>query len=342
MSEHIGNDCSPGDNLKPATIMRNVYGVFPSFAMLAGMQLDVFTHLKDVPMEAKSLADSLGVQEDKLSPLLYSLVVAGLLEVENKKFSNTSEAARFLVRGFPDYMGELSGFYKMLWQNSLHSAESIRTGQPQAKHDFQNLSEEELVEFFRRQIPSSRNGGKDIAEKLDFSPFKSLLDAGGGSGGVAMAICTKYPHLKATVADLPKVASLAEGFIAEAGLSGRISVSATDLCSNPPDGKYDVAVLRAVIQTLSKEEALAVLKHVGQSMVPGGRMFIFGIILDNSCLGPPASLAFAQVFLNTYDHGQAYTEKEYQEMLIKAGFTDITVQHNVLVDGMGLVSAIKQ
>jgi len=108
MSERVGSGCSHGENLKPATIMRNVYSVFPSFAMLAGMQLDVFTHLKDGPMEAKTLASSLGVQEEKLSPLLYSLVVAGLLEVENKKFSNTAEAAQFLVRGCPDYMGELS------------------------------------------------------------------------------------------------------------------------------------------------------------------------------------------------------------------------------------------
>jgi len=230
----------------------------------------------------------------------------------------------------------------MLWQNSLQTAESIRTGKPQTKRDFHTSSEEELLAFFQKQIPSSRAGGKEIAEKLDFSKFARLLDAGGGSGGVAMAICTQYPHLKATVADLPKVASLAEHFIAEAGLSNRISVSATDLRANPPEGQYDVAILRALIQTLAKEEAQAVLKFVSQSLLPGGRIFIFGNILENSCLGPPASLAFALVFLNAYDHGQAYTENEYREMLTDAGFVDITIEHDVLVDGMGMVCAKKQ
>jgi predicted O-methyltransferase YrrM len=329
-------------DLKPTTIMRNVYSVFPSFAMLAGMQLDVFTPLKDGPMGAKTLANSLCVQEDKLTPLLRLLVVAGLLEVENKKFSNSSEAAKFLVRGCPNYIGELSGFYNRLWHNSLLTAESIRTGKPQAKLDFHTLPEEELLEFFQRQIHSSHTGGKEIAEKLDLSQFERLLDAGGGSGGVAMAICAQYPHLKATVADLPKVAHLAERFIANAGLSERISVSATDLCSDSPEGQYDVAILRAVIQTLSKEEAQAVLKFVSQSLLPGGRIFIFGNILENSCLGPPASLAFALVFLNVYDHGQAYLETEYREMLTKAEFTDISIQHDVLADGMGMVSAKKR
>ncbi len=45
--------------ITPNTIMRNAYAVYPSFAMLAGMQLDVFTPLKDHPMNADSLASVL-------------------------------------------------------------------------------------------------------------------------------------------------------------------------------------------------------------------------------------------------------------------------------------------
>ncbi|MCL2336650.1 MAG: acetylserotonin O-methyltransferase, partial [Firmicutes bacterium] len=330
------------EDLKPATIMRNVYGVFPSFAMLAGMQLDLFTPLKDDPMSAKDLAGVLEVREDKLTPLLYLLVVAGLLEVESKKFSNTPEAAKFLIRGCPSYIGGLSGFYNMLWQVSLNTAESIRTGKPNAKIDYHDLPEGELLAFFQKQIHSSRNGGKEIAGKLDFSKFKRLLDAGGGTGGVSIAICTKYPHLKATVVDLPKVVRLAAGFIAEAGMSDRISVSITDLCSSPPEGQYDVAILRAVIQTLSQEEALAVLKSISQSMLPGGRIFIFGSVLDDSRLGPPASLANGFANLNVYDHGKAYTETEYREMLINAEFTNVVIEHDALVDGMAMVTGEKK
>jgi hypothetical protein len=33
--------------IKPTTISRHAFGVYPSIAMLAGMQLDVFTPLKD-------------------------------------------------------------------------------------------------------------------------------------------------------------------------------------------------------------------------------------------------------------------------------------------------------
>jgi len=335
-------DSSYDATLKPSLIMRNVYAAFPAFAVLAGMQLDVFTPLKDGPMEAKTLAGALDVLEDKLTPLLYSLASAGLLEMQNKRFSNTSEADKFLVRGRPDYIGGLSGFYNMLYHTNLNTAESIRTGKPQAKIDYHALPEEELLSFFQKQVHSSLRSGKDIAEKLDFSKFDRLLDAGGGSGGVSIAICNKYPHIKATVADLPKVAQLAERFIAEAGMSDRINVSATDLCLNSLERKYDVAILRALVQTLSKEQAQMSLKHISRSMVSRGRIFIFGSILENSCLAPPSSLAFGLAFLNVYDEGKAYTEKEYQNMLTNAGFTDIAVEHDALVDGMGIVSALKQ
>ena len=341
-TESMKNKNSINEELNPTVIMQNVYSVFPSMAMLAGMELDVFTPLKDGPLDAKNLADALNVQEDKLMPLLYALVVADLLKLEGQCFSNTDEATHFLVQGRPGYIGGLNGFFKMLIQISMKTTESIRTGKPQAKFDFHSLSEEELAVYFRKQVHSSRSGGKEIAEKIDFSGYENLLDAGGGSGGVSMALCTRYPSLKATVADLPKVVKLAEQFIAEESLSNRISVSSTDLSIDSPPGEYDVAILRALIQTLSKENAQNVLLNIGRSLLPGGRILIFGNVLNDTRLGPSASIAYGLVFLNTYDDGKAYTEEEYREMLENAGFKHIVIDHDFLTDGMGLVSAIKQ
>ena len=50
--------------------------------MLAGMQLDLFTPLKDGPMSTEQIADALGVRPDNLKGLLYALLAAELLVVE--------------------------------------------------------------------------------------------------------------------------------------------------------------------------------------------------------------------------------------------------------------------
>ena len=57
---------------QPDTIEKLGKAVYPSFAMLAGMKLDLFTPLKNGPMTAQQIADELGVRAAKLEPLLYT------------------------------------------------------------------------------------------------------------------------------------------------------------------------------------------------------------------------------------------------------------------------------
>ncbi len=71
-----------GQSLGSEKIERLVNMAYPSFAMLAGMQLDLFTPLKDGPMSTEQLAVALGVGPAKLEFLLYSLVAANLLTME--------------------------------------------------------------------------------------------------------------------------------------------------------------------------------------------------------------------------------------------------------------------
>ena len=51
-------------------IPRLTNAVYSSFALLAGMQLDLFTPLKDGPMSTEQVAGAIGVGSVKLNPLL--------------------------------------------------------------------------------------------------------------------------------------------------------------------------------------------------------------------------------------------------------------------------------
>ncbi len=59
---------------KPETIEKLGLSVLPSFAMLAGMQLDVFTPLGDGPKNAEQIARVIGVGSAKLKPLLVQII----------------------------------------------------------------------------------------------------------------------------------------------------------------------------------------------------------------------------------------------------------------------------
>ena len=74
---------------RPDTINALRFGADASFAMLAGMQLEVFTPLQHGPMTAEQIADAIGIVPTRLPLLLYALVAAGLLTEQDGRLSNT-------------------------------------------------------------------------------------------------------------------------------------------------------------------------------------------------------------------------------------------------------------
>src|SRR3989442_5349750 len=166
------------------------------------MQLDVFTPLKDGPLSAEHLAQGLGVQPAKLRRLLYALVVSGLLTVDGDRFANTSEANEFLVRGRPAYRGGTHEGILLRWQAALQTAETIRTGSPQAKQDYAAMPQERLEVMYRGIQAESVTAARELLARYDFSSSRSLADVGGCSGVLALSVAQACHHLHATVIDI--------------------------------------------------------------------------------------------------------------------------------------------
>lgn len=167
---------------KPETIDKLTWAAYPAFAMLAGMQLDVFTPLSEGAKTIQQVARVLEVQPLKFQPLLYALVSAGLLEVEDERFSNTFEADYYLARGAPGYR---ASSLARRWEAILKTAETIRTGVPQAKVDYAEASPADLERFFRGRhadtLAVSRRRCRWL-RRSGHSPGQSLLQFMGDCG----------------------------------------------------------------------------------------------------------------------------------------------------------------
>jgi cyclopropane fatty-acyl-phospholipid synthase-like methyltransferase len=243
--------------------------------------------------------------------------------MEGERFANSAESEHFLVSGKRSYIGGSHEAYSDLWSAALRTARSIRTGVPQAMHDFSAMAEEELRAFLRGLDPGAVAAAKSLARHFDFAGYTALIDLAAGSGGLAMELCRRFPDLTATAVDLPNVAAITKDFIAEAGLQDRVGVQACDVVAAAPAGEFDVAVLRSFLQVIPPDAARRAVIHAGQALSPGGDIYIVGRVLDDSRLGPPQTVAFNVVFLNIYDGGQAHTEGRHRQWLSEAGFIDI-------------------
>ncbi len=326
--------------LQPETINVHLSNVYPALVLLAGMQLDIFSPLAQGPCTVEALATTLRVKPGKLRPLLYALVTARLLTLEQECFANTPEAQTFLVKNQPRYLGGSAAAYADLWASTLFTAASIRAGAPQAKHDFSKLPQKALNAFIRGLDAGAAATARRLHKDYDLTHYRQLLDAGGGSGGLAIGLTRLCPTLQATVAELPNVAGITSACIAEAILEDRIQVLETDLLTGPIRGRYDLITLRAVLQVLSASDARRVVANVVATLEPGGRLFIIGRMLDNSRLSPPDAVAANVMFLNIYDEGQAYTENEYRTWLTEAGLGRI--ERQTLKGGYSVMSGIRR
>ena len=144
---------------------------------------------------------------------------------------------------------------------------------PQARHDYRKMPAEELEQFFRRLHPGALAAGRDLVSRRDFSSYRWMLDAGGGSGGLAVAIAEACPHIRATIVDLPTVTPITQQFVNESSARDRLRVLAADVVNEPLVGSYDLAVLKAFTQTLRQME-YAVRSKISTKSLNLGERFI--------------------------------------------------------------------
>ena len=298
--------------------------VFTPMALRAALQLDVFTPLSNGPMTAKALSNALGVDVRRLEMLLYQLVVGKFLDIEDGRFANTKVSDHYLVRGLPSYIGGIHELWTTQWNALLQTAESILTNVPQAKIDFANMSEEELGGFLRGMHGNNLSAGRELARMDEFAGFQRIVDVGGGSGGLAIALCEGHPHLLATVIDLPAVVPITQKFVAELGLEKRIEVKIANVLEGPPPGDYDAAIARSFFQVLSEDQFKQAAQNIAVALPTGGLFYVIGNICDDTRLSPERTVAFNTVFINLYEDGQVYTESQYRDWLSSAGFVDIS------------------
>lgn len=321
---------------QPEIITKLLDAVYPSFALLAGMQLDLFTKLKEEPLSAEKLAQAIGVQTYKLQPLLFILVQAGLLDYEDYLFSNTPETSHYLVNGKPTYLGKRMGLTFSNWRRMLSTADTIRAGKPQVAYDDPS-SHEDLVEVFRGLYPGAVADAKLILDQHDFTDCEMFLDVGGGSGGLGITIAEAHPHLKTTIIDLPSVTPITKIFVDNANANDQIEIITADAINDTLSGAYDVVVARHLFQVLSKEDAQKLMNKLARIIVPGGKLFIIGYILEDSRLAPSQAVDFNLVLITSSEYGEAYAEHEYKEWLRVAGFVGFT--RKSISNGASFISA---
>jgi hypothetical protein len=312
----------------PETLLEKSGRYWETCALHAAVQLDVFTVMEDQRLSAEAVAEKLQADPRALAMLLNALTAMNLLEKSGSIYANTPEAALFLSRKSPAYIGYIIKHHHHLvasWSQldqAVLSGKAIRT---RATHSSDDARESFLMGMFNMAMMLAPR----IVPKIDLSSRRSFLDMGGGPGTYAIQFCLNNPGMQAVVFDLPTTRPFAEATIGKYGLSDRIRFQAGSYLKDPVEGRYDVAWLSHILHGEGPEDCQGIIQKAASALSPGGMILIHEFILNNEMNGPLFPALFSLNMLLGTASGQAYSEQQISDMLARAGVRNI---HRIAIE----------
>jgi hypothetical protein len=151
----------------------------------------------------------------------------------------------------------------------------------------------------------------------------TVVDVGGGSGGLLAEVLRGRPELRGVLLELPDAVRAARARLTEAGLAERAELVAGSFFEGVPGGG-DVYVLSRVLHNWTDEQAELILRRVGDAMRAGTRLLVLERLLPEET----AAAGMVDLLMLGMLEGHDRTEAEYLTLLDKAGFSTVDVRHS--------------
>jgi predicted O-methyltransferase YrrM len=193
---------------------------------------------------------------------------------------------------------------------------------PEDEHEQLQEDPSYAARFTRKLYEIHLPLAEQLANMLDLQGVKTLLDLGGGSGVVSLALLRKRHELTSVVVDVESVCRAGREIAAENGLDQRITYLAADILQdNLPTG-FDMVMLCDV--GLFSE----ILFHrIHAALNQKGRLVMVDKFAPGGTIAPPSRLGSA--FLNSLEHPAQsidfITTEEVRPQLQQAGFRDLSI-----------------
>ena len=291
----VGAGSAVAGNLPPPIALYQLAtGHYLSRSLFLVAKLGIADLLSDGPRHCNDLAKSTQTYGPSLGRVMRLLASAGIFfEEENGEFSLTAvgEYLRTDVPGSQRAMAMLFAGNRI--QEAWKDLEfCVRTGQPAFRlrgvtNTFEDplRTPEEEATFDAAMADITRLTSVAVASAYDFTPFRLLVDVGGGNGSLMIGILKANLSLRGIVFDQPAAIERAREQIEQHGLAARCTAIGGDFFKDVPAGG-DAYILKHVIRDWDDEQAAAILRNCRGVMGPRSKLLVLeGVYpsrIDNS------------------------------------------------------------
>ncbi|WP_444893956.1 methyltransferase [Microbulbifer sp. TRSA001] len=297
--------------------------------LMVSAQLDITGLIEQGYDTCKSLSQKLQLSDKGMRFFLLVLSHLGYICYDNHRLKNTELSQSYLSKDSLYYWGEvlLDPFHiynvnhldkKIL--TSLEREYELECKGRSVTDMWQNndMDSESAAAFTHLMHSQGFASAVTAVSNGIFAEVQCLMDAGGGSGAIALPFCDSYPKRKAVLFDLTPVCAVASEYVQNFGKKEQVRIVPGDFFTGSwPEG-CDGICLSNILHDWRPETCQFLIDKAFAFLPNGGHLFIHDMLLDETRLTP--SLFCFHLFMN---HGsQLYSTDELNEMLEKAGFED--------------------
>jgi hypothetical protein len=320
MSEDLGMDA--GASPPPATLLQMMTGYWVSQTLYVAAKLGIADLLADGPLSCEELAAATDTRAPSLQRALASIGV--FTEVSPGSFALTP-LAKLLQTETPGSMRALAIMYAeeqyRAWGELLHS---VRTGEMAFDHQFgmgyfaylaqhpeaDRVFNEAMTGWTRQLVGA-------VVDTYDFSPFKTVVDVGGGYGALLSAIPQRNPGMRGILFEQPHVIASAEEQLVTTGVADRCLLVGGDFFAEVPTGG-GAYVLSQILHDWDDERCVTILGQCRRAIPDHGKLLVIELVPpegDEPFLGKWLDLHML-VLLG----GRERTASEYDTLFRTPGF----------------------
>ncbi|HEU4595829.1 MAG TPA: methyltransferase [Pyrinomonadaceae bacterium] len=319
-------------------------GYWISQSIYVAARLGVADLLKDGPAGIEDLARATGTQPAPLFRLMRVLASVGVFAEEGERRYKLTPLSEQMVTGPKSmrpmliHLGEAPSW--RAWGELLHGVETGETA-------FQHANGAEVFPFYATHPESAEPFNEAmtaysnvvteaVINAYDFSPFRKIVDVGGGHGLLLTSILKAAPEASGVIFDLPPVVEGARARVEAEGLAERCEVSGGDFFESVPEGG-DAYVLKTIIHDWDEERALSILRNIHRAMKDEGKLLLIETVIEDG--DGPSFSKLSDLHMMIMTGGQERTEAEYATLYERAGFRLTRIVRTESL--MGVVEGVK-
>ncbi len=324
--EPAGTAPAPAGMPNPGRLFRTFNAYQQTAAMKAAIELDVFTAIGDRQTTAEQIALRTGAAKRGIRILCDFLTVMGYLTKEDFHYGLAPDAAIFLDRRSPAYMGSAARFLdapEMLKAFDDLTAAVRKGGTVMGEEGTLGTEDPIWVEFAHSIAPMMKMPAEAISQLVgaDEGGKCRVLDIAAGHGLFGIDIARHNAQAEIVAVDWASVLEVAKDNARKSGVESRYSTIPGSAFEVGFGDGYDLVLLTNFLHHFDPPRNEELLRKVHAALAPRGRAVTLEFVPNDDRVTPPDAATFSMIMLGSTPHGDAYTFAELEQMFSNAGFT---------------------